>query len=112
MSEQPLNGSTTRAWARSATEGEHNVSTEAEVVEAGSKAAVRISDPRVFPVVVAVMGMLGVAGLIYLQSQSQAAERAAFVAAIDRNTAALAHMTEAVTAHELAASIRSARKGD
>ena len=88
------------------------MSTEAEVIEQGSKAAQRISDPRVFPVVVAIMGMLGVGGMVWLQQTGQAAERASFVAALDRNTAALSEVTRAITAHELAASIRSAKKGE
>lgn len=101
----------TTAKASASTEGD-TMSAEAEVVEASSRAVVRISDPRVFPVVVAVAGMLGVGGMIWLQSAAHASERGAFVAALDRNTTALDAVTRAVVAHELAASVRSARKGD
>jgi hypothetical protein len=80
--------------------GAAHISARADEIEAGSRALTRMAAPATFPQVVAlVVIVLGAVGAYFLGTT--------FVAALDRNTAALTHLTEAVTAHEVAASIRA-----
>jgi uncharacterized protein HemX len=90
----------------------HHTSPRAEEIEEGSRAVRRLAAPGTFPQVLALLALAIACGAGYLLVQSGAQDRAAFVAALDRNTAALTKVTEAVTAHELAATIRAQASHD
>lgn len=79
------------------------MSAESEAISAAGKAVERISDPRVFPVAVALIAMIGFGALVALNREDQREDRALLLAAMDRNTAAVSELSHAVQALELAA---------
>jgi uncharacterized protein HemX len=90
----------------SETEKVVHLSARADEVEASSKAIRRLANPNTFPQVLALVALALLAAGAYFFLQSQTGDRAAFVSALDRNTAALTELTKAVQQHELAATVR------
>lgn len=82
------------------------MSDRSEEIDAASKGLRRLSSPNTFAAVVALIAIGGYLFKDYTAAKSQQEERAAFVAALDRNTAAIQKFTETMSVHEREASIR------
>ena len=70
----------------------------AKEIKEGGKVAVELSDPRVFPAVVASVALVAVGAMVYWQRQDMHEERTAFLAALQSNTHAIERLTDEVRA--------------